>query len=128
MPQLKPRLADSSAPASGEPIITASAPDAKALQTSAPMRMPPSVITATRRPVRCSCSSLAAATSAVAVTCGTPTPSTPRVVQAAPGPTPTRIPAMPASISSRAVSYWTQFPTTRGMSSDRDSCEKESWW
>ena len=92
------------------------------------MRMPPSVMTATRRPLRRSCSSRAAATSAVAVTWGTPTPRTPRVVQAAPGPTPTRMPAIPVSISSSAVSYWTQLPTTTGMSSERASFEKESWW
>src|SRR5205807_4698048 len=52
MPQLNPLEADSSAPARGDPTITASAPHAKALQTSAPIRMPPSVITATLRPVR----------------------------------------------------------------------------
>src|SRR5438552_14320079 len=128
MPQLKPFDADSSAPARGVPIITASAPDANALHTSAPMRMPPSVITATRMPPRRMCSSRAAATSAVAVTCGTPTPSTPRVVQAAPGPAPTRMPAMPVSINSSAVSYCTQLPTTTGMSHARTSSSKESWW
>ena len=68
MPQLKPLDADSSEPASGVPIITASAPEANALQTSAPMRMPPSVMTATRMPPLLMCSSRAAATSAVAVT------------------------------------------------------------
>src|SRR6476646_44289 len=76
MPQLKPFDADSSAPARGVPIMTASAPEANALQTSAPMRMPPSVMTATRRPPLLMYSSRAAATSAVAVTWGTPTPST----------------------------------------------------
>src|SRR6059058_1730569 len=127
MPQLKPFDADSSAPASGVPIMTASAPAANALHTSAPIRMPPSVMTATRMPPRRMCSSRAAATSAVAVTCGTPTPSTPRVVHAAPGPTPTRMPAMPVSISSSAVSYWTQLPTTTGISQARTSASNASW-
>src|SRR5207247_2346793 len=81
-PPLSPCGADSSAPARGVPIVPASAPAANALHTSAPMRIPPSVITATRMPPRRMCSSRAAATSAVAVTCGTPTPSTPRVVHA----------------------------------------------
>ena len=79
-------------------------------------------------PVSSMCCERAAATSAIAVACGTPIPSTPRVVQAAPGPTPTRMPAIPVSISSSAVSYWTQLPTTTGMSSERASFEKESWW
>src|SRR5438105_1672135 len=114
-------------PNRGVPIITASAPDAKALQTSAPIRIPPSVMTATRTPPRRMYSSRAAATSAVAVTCGTPTPSTPRVVHAAPGPTPTRMPAMPVSISSNAVSYCTQLPTTTGISHARTSSSKASW-
>src|SRR5207253_9153784 len=127
MPQLNPRDADSAAPARGEPIITASAPEAKALQTSAPILIPPSVMTATRRPEPATYSSLAAATSAVAVTCGTPTPSTPRVVQAAPGPTPTRIPATPVSISSSAVSYCTQLPTTTGIDTSSQRLSKESW-
>ena len=127
MPQLKPLDADSAAPARGEPIMTASAPAAKALQMSAPIRIPPSVMTDTRRPERPRYSSRAAATSAVAVTCGTPTPSTPRVVQAAPGPTPTRIPASPVSISSSAVSYCTQFPATTGMDTAPQSFSNESW-
>ena len=46
---------------------------------------------------------VAAAQSAVAVICGTPMPSTLRDVQMCPGPTPTRIPAAPASISSRVA-------------------------
>ena len=67
------------------------------------MRIPPSVMIATRSPLRRRWSSRAAAQSLVAVTWGTPTPSTARVVQAAPGPTPTSNPLMPVSMSSSAV-------------------------
>ena len=74
------------------PSITASAPLAMALQISPPVRMPPSVMIGTYRPVRWKYSCRAAAHSKVAVTCGTPTPVTSRVVQAAPGPTPTNTP------------------------------------
>ena len=45
MPQWKPWPGASYARASGEPIITASAPHAIALATSPPLRMPPSAIT-----------------------------------------------------------------------------------
>ena len=45
MPQWKPWPGASKARASGEPIITASAPQAMAFATSPPVRMPPSAIT-----------------------------------------------------------------------------------
>ena len=81
--------------ASGEPIITASAPQAIALAMSPPVRIPPSAMTLTYLPVARRCSARAAAASEIAVACGTPTPRTPRVVQAAPGPTPTSTPSAP---------------------------------
>jgi hypothetical protein len=84
--------------ASGEPTMTASAPQAIALEMSPPVRMPPSAMTFTYWPVSSRCWVRAAEASAIAVACGTPTPSTPRVVQAAPGPTPTRTPAAPVRI------------------------------
>ena len=68
--------------------MTASAPQAIALEMSPPVRMPPSAITFTYWPVSSRCWVRAAEASAMAVACGTPTPRTPRVVQAAPGPTP----------------------------------------
>jgi hypothetical protein len=43
MPQLNPRPGASSAPANGEPSMTASAPEAMALAMSPPVFMPPSV-------------------------------------------------------------------------------------
>ena len=86
MPQWKPRPGASLARASGEPIITASAPQAIAFEMSPPVRMPPSAITFTYLPVSSRCWTRAAAASAIAVACGTPTPRTPRVVQALPGP------------------------------------------
>src|SRR4029453_13354665 len=73
----------------GEPIITASAPQAMALAMSPPVRMPPSATTWQYRPVSRWCSERAAAASAMAVAWGTPTPMTPLVVQALPGPPPT---------------------------------------
>ncbi len=103
MPQWKPRPGASCARASGEPTMTASAPQAIALETSPPVRMPPSAITWTYSPVSSMCCERAAATSAIAVACGTPMPSTPRVVQAAPGPTPTSTPAAPVRIRCRPV-------------------------
>jgi hypothetical protein len=45
MPQWWPRPGASTARDSGEPTITASAPQAIALATSPPVRMPPSAIT-----------------------------------------------------------------------------------
>ena len=51
MPQLKPRPGASTAPANGEPSITASAPEAMALAMSPPVFMPPSVMIGTWRPV-----------------------------------------------------------------------------
>ena len=89
--------------ASGEPIMTASAPTAIALETSPPVRMPPSAITLQYWPVSIMCWERAAATSAIAVAWGTPSPRTPRVVQAAPGPTPTRTPTAPVRIRCRPV-------------------------
>ena len=103
IPQWKPRPGASLARASGEPIITESAPQAIALETSPPVRMPPSAITLTYSPVSSMCWERAAATSAIAVAWGTPMPSTPRVVQAAPGPTPTRTPTAPVRIRCRPV-------------------------
>src|SRR5918996_1593650 len=82
MPQWKPWPGASNARASGEPIITASAPHAIAFATSPPVRMPPSAMTLQYSPVSSMCCERAAATSAMAVACGTPMPSTPREVQA----------------------------------------------
>ena len=45
MPQWKPRPGASAAAASGEPIMTASAPHTMALAMSPPVPMPPSAIT-----------------------------------------------------------------------------------
>ena len=56
------------------------------METSPPLRMPPSAITWQYSPVSSMCVERACATSAIAVACGTPMPSTPRVVHAAPGP------------------------------------------
>ena len=78
--------------------MTASAPRAIALETSPPLRIPPSAITWQYSPVSSMCVERAWATSAIAVAWGTPIPSTPRVVQAAPGPTPTSTPAAPVRI------------------------------
>ncbi len=103
MPQWKPWPGASWARASGEPTITASAPHAIALETSPPVRMPPSAMTWTYSPVSSMCCERAPATSAIAVACGTPSPSTPRVVHAAPGPTPTSTPAAPVRIRCRPV-------------------------
>ena len=47
MPQWKPRAGASKAEASGEPSMTASAPQAIALAMSPPLLMPPSAITCT---------------------------------------------------------------------------------
>src|SRR4029453_13889303 len=98
IPQWKPWPGASYARASGEPTITASAPQAIAFATSPPLRMPPSAITLQYSPVSSMCCARAAATSAIAVACGTPMPSTPRVVHAAPGPTPTSTPTAPVPI------------------------------
>ena len=68
MPQLYPLPGASSDCASGVPIITASAPQARALHRSPPVRMPPSVMMGTYLPVRLKNSSRAAAQSMVAVT------------------------------------------------------------
>jgi hypothetical protein len=103
IPQWKPRPGASWARASGEPIMTASAPQAIAFDTSPPVRIPPSAMTCTYSPVSSMCVERAPATSAIAVAWGTPTPSTPRVVQAAPGPTPTSTPAAPVRIRCRPV-------------------------
>ena len=103
MPQWKPWPGASYARASGEPIITASAPQANAFATSPPLRMPPSAITRQYSPVSSMCCERAAATSAIAVACGTPIPSTPRVVHAAPGPTPTSTPDAPVRMRCSAV-------------------------
>ena len=45
MPQWKPRAGASTAEESGEPSMTASAPQATALAMSPPLDMPPSAIT-----------------------------------------------------------------------------------
>ena len=103
MPQWNPWPGASYARASGEPIMTASAPQAIALATSPPLRIPPSAITLQYSPVSSMCWERAAATSAIAVACGTPMPSTPRVVHAAPGPTPTSTAAAPVRIRCRPV-------------------------
>ncbi len=82
----------------GEPIITASAPQAIALAISPPVLIPPSAMTWQYIPVSSRCLILAAVASAMAVACGTPIPRTPLVVQAAPGPTPTKTPTAPVLI------------------------------
>src|SRR2546428_3791820 len=95
--------------------MTASAPQASALQTSPPLLMPPSVTIGTYRAVFLKYASRAAAQSTVAVTCGTPRPSTPRLVQAAPGPTPINTPATPQVINSNVTLYVTALPMMTGM-------------
>jgi hypothetical protein len=118
MPQWNPRPGASFARASGEPIITASAPQAIALAMSPPVRMPPSAMTLQYVPVSRRCWTRAALASEIAVACGTPTPRTPRVVQAAPGPTPTSTPVAPVRIRWRAVWYDAQPPTITGIGID----------
>ncbi len=98
----------------GEPIITASAPQAIAFETSPPVRIPPSAITLQYSPVSSMCWERAAATSAIAVACGTPIPSTPRVVHAAPGPTPARTPTAPVRIRWSPVENDAHPPTMQG--------------
>ena len=115
MPQWKPRPGASYADASGEPIITASAPHAIALAMSPPVRMPPSAMTCTYTPVSSRWRMRAPAASAIAVACGTPMPSTPRLVHAWPGPTPTRMPTAPVRMRCSAVEYDAQPPTITGM-------------
>src|SRR3569623_667382 len=83
----------SSVPANSEPIITVSAPAARAFATSPEYLMPPSAMIATPEPFA------AATDSEIAVSCGTPTPATMRVAQIEPGPTPTFTALTPASIS-----------------------------
>src|SRR3954452_25252542 len=114
IPQWKPRPGASVARASGDPVITASAPQPIAFETSPPVRIPPSAMTLQYSPVSSMCCERAAATSAIAVACGTPTPNTPRVVHAAPGPTPTSTPAAPVRIRCSPVWYEAQPPTTIG--------------
>src|SRR5229473_139651 len=103
MPQWYPHPGASCALANALPTITASEPQASALQTSPPLLIPPSVMIGTYFPVLLKYASRAAAQSTVAVTCGTPNPSTPRLVQAAPGPTPISTPATPQPISSKVT-------------------------
>ena len=96
----------SSVPANSEPIITVSAPAARAFATSPENLMPPSEMIATPEP-------LAAATaSPTAVSCGTPTPATIRVVQIEPGPTPTLTALTPHSISALVASPVATLPAT----------------
>ncbi len=114
MPQWKPRPGASLARASGEPIITASAPQVIAFETSPPVRMPPSAMTLQYSPVSSMCCERAAATSAIAVACGTPMPRTPRVVHAEPGPTPTSTPTAPVRMRCRPVENEAHPPTTVG--------------
>src|SRR5215471_16864746 len=126
MPQWYPRPGASCALANALPTMTASAPQASALQTSPPLLIPPSVMIGTYRDVFLKYASRAAAQSTVAVTCGTPSPSTPREVQAAPGPTPTKTAAGPHSIISRVTSYPTVFPTITGMRISRQNFSRSS--
>ena len=128
MPQWKPRPGASLARASGEPTITASAPQAIAFEMSPPVRMPPSAITFTYLPVSSRCWTRAAAASAIAVACGTPTPSTPRVVHACPGPTPTSTPSAPVRIRCSAVWYEAQPPTMVGIGSEEMNSFRLSAW
>ena len=128
MPQWKPRPGASFARASGEPTITASAPQAIAFEMSPPVRMPPSAITFTYLPVSSRCWTRAAAASAIAVACGTPTPSTPRVVHAWPGPTPTSTPSAPVRIRCSAVWYEAQPPTIVGIGSEAMNSFRLSAW
>ena len=100
IPQCIPLAGASSVLAKGLPIITASAPHATDLQTSPPVRIPPSVTIETYRPVSLKYASRAATHSIVADTCGTPIPNTSRLVHADPGPTPTKIPCTPSSANS----------------------------
>ena len=81
-------------PAKRLPIITVSAPAAKALAMSPAVRTPPSAMIGTP--------TSASTTSTTAVSCGTPTPATKRVVQTPPGPTPTLMASAPASTRSMA--------------------------
>src|SRR4030095_14474578 len=126
IPQWYPQPGASDALAKALPTITASAPQASALQTSPPLLIQPSVMIGTKRAVLLKYASRAAAQSTVAVTGGTPRPSTPREVQAAPGPTPTRTAAGPQSIISRETSYPTVFPTITGIRISQQNFSRSS--
>ena len=88
----------SSVPANNEPIITASAPAAKAFARSPEYLIPPSEIILTFlffNPFL---------TDRIALNCGTPIPATNRVVHIEPGPIPTLIISTPSLIKYLAAS------------------------
>ncbi len=97
-------------PANREPIITESAPAARALVMSPENLMPPSAMSGT------SVSRQARAHSWMAVICGTPAPVTTRVVQIEPGPMPTLTASTPRAMRSRAPSYVATLPAMSGTS------------
>src|SRR3954447_5763211 len=74
MPQWNPWPGASWARASGEPIMTASAPQAMAFDTSPPVRIPPSAMTWTYSPVSSMCVERAAAPPARGGARGPPPP------------------------------------------------------
>ena len=88
---------DSSVPASNDPIITQSAPEAMALAISPLYFIPPSAMTGMPLDLH------ASTTLCTAVSCGTPTPETILVVQIEPGPIPTLTALAPASIRALAA-------------------------
>src|SRR5210317_1785906 len=94
----------SSVPANNEPIITASAPAAKALAKSPEYLIPPSAMILTFLFL------IPFLTERIALNCGTPIPATNLVVQIDPGPIPTLIISTPKFNKYFAASGVAMFP------------------
>ena len=97
----------SSVPANNEPIITASAPAARAFAISPENFIPPSAIMLTFLLLT------PFLTLRIALSCGTPIPATNLVVQIEPGPIPTFIISTPNLIRNFAASSVATFPAQR---------------
>ena len=97
----------SSVPANNEPIITASAPAARAFAISPENFIPPSAIMLTFLLLT------PFLTLRIALSCGTPIPATNLVVQIEPGPIPTFIISTPNLIKNFAASSVATFPAQR---------------
>jgi len=99
----------SSVPANNEPIITASAPAAKAFAKSPEYLIPPSAIIFTFLFL------IPFLTDRIALNCGTPIPATNLVVQIEPGPIPTFIISTPKFNKNFAASGVAIFPAHRAV-------------
>ena len=97
----------STVPANNEPIITASAPAAKAFAISPENLIPPSEI------IVIFLFLIPFFASIIAVNCGTPMPATSLVVQIDPGPIPTFIMSTPSFAKNFAASAVAMFPAQR---------------